>query len=87
MVVIDVRSEREFRARAIEQVVNIPLPQLANRIGEIVADKTAPLVLYCASGARSGIGCGVLKPLGYTHVTNPGGLYAAAESLQREIRR
>jgi phage shock protein E len=87
MVVIDVRSEREFHATAVEHAVNVPLPQLAQRIGELVADKATPLVLYCASGARSGIGCGVLKQLGYTHVTNAGGLYAAAESLQREVRR
>ena len=87
MVVIDVRSEREFHATAIEHAVNVPLPQLAHRIGELVADRATPLVLYCASGARSGIGCGVLKHLGYTHVTNAGGLYAAAESLQREVRR
>lgn len=86
-LVIDVRSEREFHATAIEYAVNMPLPQLAQRIGEIVADKATPLVLYCASGARSGIGCGVLKQLGYTNVTNAGGLYAAAERLQREVRR
>jgi phage shock protein E len=87
MVVIDVRSEREFHATAIEHAVNVPLPQLAHRIGEIASDKATPLVLYCACGARSGVGCGVLKQLGYTHVTNAGGLYAAAESLHREVRR
>lgn len=86
-LVIDVRSEREFQATAIEHAVNVPLPQLAHRIGEFVADQTTPLVLYCASGARSGIACGVLKQLGYTNVTNAGGLYAAAERLQREVRR
>lgn len=85
--VIDVRSEREFQATALERAANIPLPQLVHRIGELVPDKATPLVLYCASGARSGIGCGVLKQLGYTHVTNAGGLYAAAEQLQREVRR
>jgi phage shock protein E len=87
MVVIDVRSEREFHATAIEHAVNVPLPQLAHRIGEIASDKATPLVLYCACGARSGVGCGVLNQLGYTHVTNAGGLYAAAESLHREVRR
>jgi phage shock protein E len=86
-LVIDVRSEREFQATAIERAVNVPLPQLAHRIGEIAADKATPLVLYCASGARSGVGCGVLRQMGYTQVTNAGGLYAAAERLQREVRR
>lgn len=86
-IVIDVRSEREFQATAIEHAVNVPLPQLAHRIGELVPDKASPLVLYCASGARSDIGCGVLRQLGYTDVTNAGGLYAAADRLQREVRR
>jgi phage shock protein E len=86
-LVIDVRSEREFQATAIEHAINVPLPQLAHRIGKLVADKATPLVLYCASGARSGIGRGVLKQLGYTHVTNAGSLYAAAERLRCEVRR
>lgn len=87
LLVIDVRSEREFQTTAIERAVNVPLPQLAHRIGEVAADKATPLLLYCASGARSGVGCGVLQQLGYTQVTNAGGLYAAAERLQREVRR
>ncbi|MDZ7855998.1 rhodanese-like domain-containing protein [Sphaerotilus sp.] len=86
-LVIDVRSEREFHATAVAQAVNVPLPQLAHRIGELAPDKTTPLVLYCASGTRSGIACGVLTQLGYAHVTNAGSLYAAAERLQREVRR
>jgi phage shock protein E len=86
-MVIDVRSEREFHATAIDQAINVPLPQLAHRIGELATDKATPLVLYCASGARSASACQVLKQLGYTHVTNAGGLYAAAERLQREVRR
>ncbi len=86
-MVIDVRSEREFHATAIEGAVNVPLPQLAHRISELVADTATPLVLYCASGVRSGSGCVLLKQMGYTNVTNAGGLYAAAERLQREVRR
>ncbi|MCI4428063.1 MAG: rhodanese-like domain-containing protein [Burkholderiales bacterium] len=87
LVVIDVRSEREFQATAIEQAVNLPLPQLAQRIRGVVADPATPLVLYCASGARSGMACMVLRQMGYANVTNAGGLYAAAVHLQREVRR
>ena len=87
LVVIDVRSEGEFQATAIDHAVNLPLPQLEHRIGALVADKATPLVLYCASGARSGIACRMLKKLGYTNVSNAGGLYAAAARLQREVRR
>jgi len=87
ILVIDVRSEREFQTTAIEHAINVPLPQLARRIGEFATDKATPLVLYCASGARSGSGCKMLQQLGYTHVTNAGGLYAAAAHLRRDVRR
>ena len=87
VLVIDVRSEREFQTTALEHAVNVPLPQLQQRIGELVPDRATALVLYCASGARSGMACKVLKQMGYSSVTNAGGLYAAAEHLQFEVRR
>jgi phage shock protein E len=87
VVVIDVRSELEFRAAAVETAVNLPLPQLQHRIRALVADTATPLVLYCASGARSGMACKLLKQLGYANVTNAGGLHVAAAQLQLELRR
>ena len=87
MLVIDVRSEREFQATAVQGAINLPLPQLEQRIREVVADGTTPIALYCASGARSGIACTMLKQMGYADVRNAGGLYAAAASLQLELRR
>lgn len=86
-MVIDVRSQREFDATAIDHAINVPLPHLAHHIGTLVPDKATPLVLYCASGARSAGACQLLEQLGYTNVTNAGGLYAAAAYLQREVRR
>lgn len=87
MLVIDVRSEHEFEAAAVQGAINLPLPQLERRIREVAADAGTPIALYCASGARSGIACMMLKQMGYTHVTNAGGLHAAAASLQLELRR
>ena len=86
-VVIDVRSEREFQATAIDHAINVPLPQLAQRIRDLVSDPATPLVLYCASGARSGMACMMLRQMGYANVSNAGGLHAAAAQLQRGIRR
>ena len=87
MLVIDVRSEREFQATALQGAINLPLSQLEHRIREVVADEATPIALYCASGARSGIACMMLKQMGYADVRNAGGLYAAAASLQLELRR
>lgn len=86
-LVIDVRSEREFQATAVQGAINLPLAQLELRIREVVADEATPIVLYCASGARSDIACMILKQMGYADVRNAGGLYAAAASLQLGLRR
>ena len=87
MLVIDVRSEREFQATAVQGAINLPLSQLEHRIREVVADEATPIALYCASGARSGIACTMLRQMGYADVRNAGGLYAAATSLQLDLRR
>ena len=87
LLVIDVRSEREFEATAVQGAINLPLSQLEHRIREVAADEATPIALYCASGARSGIACMMLKQMGYADVHNAGGLYAAAASLQLDLRR
>lgn len=85
-LVIDVRTEPEYAAAALDGAINVPLAQLAQRIAGLVADPSTPLALYCATGGRSGMACTLLKQLGYARVTNAGGLLAAAALLQREVR-
>jgi phage shock protein E len=70
--VVDVRSQEEFRDGAYAGAVNIPLPDLGRRLAEIPRDK--PVVLYCASGARSAMAARVLRQAGYPDVVNAGGL-------------
>ena len=70
--VVDVRSPDEFRDGYYQGAVNIPLQELGRRLGEIPKDK--PVVLYCASGARSGMAARMLKQAGYADVINAGGL-------------
>ncbi|MGC4118740.1 MAG: rhodanese-like domain-containing protein [Myxococcales bacterium] len=70
--VVDVRSPDEFRDGAYTGAVNIPLQDLQRRLAEIPKDQ--PVVLYCASGARSSMGARILKQAGYADVINAGGL-------------
>jgi rhodanese-related sulfurtransferase len=72
--VIDVRSPAEFRGGAFPGAVNIPLGELAARTSEIPRDR--PVVLYCASGTRSGMAAGQLRKAGFSDVVNAGGLGA-----------
>ena len=69
-VFVDVRSASEFATANAPGTVNIPLPELGRRLGEIT--KTAPVVLCCASGTRSGMASLLLKKNGYSRVYNVG---------------
>ena len=50
--------------------INIPLPELGSRLGEI--PKSGAVVLCCASGTRSGMAKLMLKKNGYRTVYNIG---------------
>ena len=71
--VVDVRTPAEFRDGAYKGAINIPLATLPARMMEL-EPRSTPLVLYCASGARSGQAARLLKQAGWTDVVNAGGL-------------
>ena len=71
--VVDVRTPGEFRDGAYKGAINIPLAVLPARMHEL-EPKNNPIVLYCASGARSGQGARLLKHAGFADVVNAGGL-------------
>ncbi|MFR9777611.1 rhodanese-like domain-containing protein [Micromonospora sp. MS34] len=50
-VLLDVREPAEWRAGHAPRARHIPLGQLADRLGELPADR--PIVTVCRSGARS----------------------------------
>ncbi len=70
---VDVRSPSEYASGHVDGAINIPLDTLASRLGELGA-KDQPLVLYCASGMRSGRAVGILEGKGFTAVHNLGGM-------------
>jgi rhodanese-related sulfurtransferase len=67
---VDVRSAGEFASGNAPGTVNIPLPELGSRLSEI--PRSAPVVLCCASGTRSGMAGLLLKKNGYKNVHNVG---------------
>jgi len=79
--IIDVRTEKEWNAGHIDGAVLIPHEQIGQRIGSVIADKSAPIALYCRTGRRSGIAMEALKKLGYTDVVNYGGLEQARQTV------
>jgi phage shock protein E len=71
---IDVRTADEFNAGHVGVAHHIPHQQMAEQIGKLKLEKDADIYLYCKSGRRAGIARDALLELGYTQVTNVGGL-------------
>jgi len=68
VVVVDVRSEEEFKGARIrsEKVMNIPLLELRERLNELPRDKE--IILVCSLGLRSFEGARILKNAGFEKV-------------------
>jgi len=71
--IIDVRTKGEYEDDAYPGAINVPLNVLPAKLDEL-GPKDQPIVLYCASGARSAQAARFLKQAGYTEVVNAGGL-------------
>ena len=71
--IIDVRTAEEFNEEHYPNALSIPVDQIRQRLAEF-GEKSAPIVVYCASGARSAFAARLLKSAGYTDVINAGGL-------------
>jgi len=71
-LILDVRTNNEFKAGNIKKSINIPVDMLHKNISKL-KDKNRPIVTCCASGARSGMAKRYLKSQGYSQVYNGGG--------------
>jgi rhodanese-related sulfurtransferase len=75
-VLIDVCEPSEFAAGHAVGSRNIPLGSIAGS-KDLPGNKTLPLVLLCASGARAGRAAGLLRQAGYEKATAVSGGLAA----------
>lgn len=71
--IIDVRTADEFEDEHYPKARNIPVNEIPSRLDEIGA-KDKPVIVYCASGARSAMAARLLKANGFADVINAGGL-------------
>ena len=70
--VVDVRTADEYLKGHIPNARNIPLADLEKRSGEL-AKGGQPVILCCATGARSGMALATLRKAGIASVFNLGG--------------
>ncbi len=76
-VVVDVRETNEWNSGHVPNARHLAMAQLDKRLSELDKFKSRPIIVYCASGARSANACGTLAKAGYEKVFNlAGGLDA-----------
>jgi rhodanese-related sulfurtransferase len=73
IILVDVRTPEEYRQGHIPGSRNIPVDRIGG-IEQAAPNRDAKLFVYCLSGSRSAYACSTLVQMGYTNVTNIGGI-------------
>ncbi len=76
-IIVDVRTAGEYSGGHLVEALNIPLDTISGEIRKMVPDQNRAILVYCLSGARSGIAVRMIKNLGYASVHNLGSLSRA----------
>lgn len=69
-ILLDVRSNQEFKEGHIDGAINIPLCDVKNNVPKLISDKGKYIIAYCTSGIRSKKAQKILNSLGYRNVYN-----------------
>jgi molybdopterin/thiamine biosynthesis adenylyltransferase/rhodanese-related sulfurtransferase len=70
---LDTREAHEWNAGHLAGATLLPPAEVAARVEQVVPDKTKPVVIYCAAGARSMRAAFVLASLGYQDISSVAG--------------
>jgi len=69
-IVIDIRDPGEYAQGHVPNARHIPAGELARRSGELEKWKNQPLILCCATGARSSSALQTLRQAGFDRLYN-----------------
>ncbi|HMC00760.1 MAG TPA: rhodanese-like domain-containing protein [Flavobacteriaceae bacterium] len=81
-ILLDVRTEKEFKANSLPDSKNIPLPELHNHVDQL-KQMNKPFIVYCESGVRSAKAVKFLN-LNNIDAVNGGG-HKKIASLTKEV--
>jgi rhodanese-related sulfurtransferase len=70
LMVVDVRSQKEFLQRHVPGAIHIPFEYLETRFRAEVPKETKNILVYCSQGERSRLACDFLSRDGYTTLVN-----------------
>ena len=81
-VLLDVRTSQEYMEGHVPESKNVPL-QTIETITALVKNRETPLYVYCYSGTRSNQAIQLLQRMGYTKVTNIGGISSYSGKVEQ----
>lgn len=77
-IILDVRSNQEYREGHLQGAINVPDFEIMNRIQKEIPKRNQLIVLYCQYGGRSKNAMEIMKKMGYTNIYN---LYGGLDML------
>ena len=72
-ILLDVRSNQEYKEGHLQGAINIPDYELRNRVQREIPKKNQLIVIYCQYGGRSRNAYNMMKNMGYTNIYNLSG--------------
>lgn len=87
VVVLDVRSAREFAAGHVPGAINVSHDEVPAKLAELAPLRDKQLVLYCRSGRRAEIAAQSLRAASFARLAHLEGDFPAWESSQRPVER
>ena len=72
-ILLDVRSNQEYKEGHLQGAINIPDYELRNRLQRARPKKNQLIVIYCQYGGRSRNAYNMMKKMGYTNIYNLSG--------------
>lgn len=83
IILLDVRTPEEYREVHIPHSISLPLNELKSGITKAAKNKDAEIIVYCLSGMRAAQACRQLAYMGYTNVSNMGGIQSWRYETER----
>ena len=87
VVLLDVRTPKEFSEGFIPGAINIPHDELEARIAELEGARGKEIVVYCRSGRRSDIALGLLQKAGFEKVYHLEGDYLGWTEAKQPVEK
>jgi rhodanese-related sulfurtransferase len=87
VVLLDVREPAETTGGKISKAIQMPVGSVGKRVGELDKHKNKNVIVYCKTGARSGLACRELNKAGFEKVYSLSGGITAWQEAHLPVSR